>query len=87
VKAQLRTPVRARAVSSAAAAPEAAIISPFVDALCTGGLSLLVLVLRRFRFDNLPGGILNIRGKAIGALRDQLTVDLRRQQTSAAPAR
>lgn len=48
---------------------------------------IYVLVLRRFRFDNLPGGILNIRGKAIGALRDQLTVDLRRQQTSAAPAR
>ena len=37
-----------------------------------------VLVLRRFRFDNLPGGILNIRGKAIGALRDQLLADLRR---------
>lgn len=48
---------------------------------------IYVLVLRRFRFDNLPGGILNIRGKAIGALRDQLTVDLRRQQASAAPAR
>ena len=37
-----------------------------------------VLVLRRYRFDNLPGGILNIRGKAIGALRDQLLADLRR---------
>lgn len=43
MKAQLRTPARAPSVSSAAA-PEAAIISPFVDALCTGGLSLLVLV-------------------------------------------
>lgn len=41
---------------------------------------IYMLVLRRYRFDNLPGGILNIRGKAIGALRDQLTVDLRRQQ-------
>lgn len=40
-----------------------------------------LLVLRRFRFDNLPGGILNIRGRAIGALRDQLVLDLRRQQT------
>jgi hypothetical protein len=37
-----------------------------------------ILVLRRYRFDNLPGGILNIRGKAIGALRDQLLADLRR---------
>ena len=41
-----------------------------------------LLVLRRYRFDNLPGGILNIRGRAIGALRDQLTLDLRRQQTA-----
>ena len=41
-----------------------------------------LVVLRRFRFDNLPGGILNIRGRAIGALRDQLALDLRRQQTT-----
>jgi len=41
-----------------------------------------LLVLRRYRFDNLPGGILNIRGRAIGALRDQLALDLRRQQTT-----
>jgi hypothetical protein len=41
-----------------------------------------LVVLRRYRFDNLPGGILNIRGRAIGALRDQLTLDLRRQQTT-----
>lgn len=40
------------------------------------------LVLRRYRFDNLPsGGLLNIRGRAIGALRDQLIADLRRQPT------
>jgi len=43
---------------------------------------IYLLVLRRYRFDNLPGGILNIRGRAIGALRDQLTLDLRRQQTT-----
>ena len=41
-----------------------------------------LVVLRRYRFDNLPGGILNIRGRAIGALRDQLALDLRRQQTT-----
>lgn len=34
----------APAATTLAAAPRAAIISPFVDALCTGGLSLLVLV-------------------------------------------
>jgi len=41
-----------------------------------------LLVLRRYRFDNLPGGILNIRGRAISALRDQLALDLRREQTT-----
>jgi len=49
-----------------------------------------LLVLRRYRFDNMPsGGLINIRGRAIGALRDQLLADLRRQKTNAeeAPAR
>jgi hypothetical protein len=45
-----------------------------------GTASVYLVVLRRYRFDNLPGGILNIRGKAIGALRDQLAADLKRQQ-------
>ena len=45
-----------------------------------------VLVLRRYRFDNLPsGGLLNIRGRAIGALRDQLTADLKRQKAAVSP--
>jgi hypothetical protein len=51
-----------------------------------GPESTYLVVLRRYRFDNLPGGILNIRGKAIGALRDQLVLDLKRQQTGE-PAR
>ena len=43
-----------------------------------------VLALRRYRFDNLPsGGLLNIRGRAIGALRDQMLADLRRQKATA----
>ncbi len=46
---------------------------------------ICLLVLRRYRFDNLPGGILNIRGRAIGALRDQLALDLRRQQSGEQP--
>ena len=54
-----------------------------IDLTCAvdrpGGIYLLVL--RRYRFDNLPsGGLINIRGRAIGALRDQLRADLRRQQ-------
>lgn len=51
------------------------------------GPGMYLLVLRRYRFDNLPGGILNIRGRAINALRDQLVLDLRRQQTAHAQAR
>ena len=47
-----------------------------------GGGSYL-LVLRRYRFDNMPsGGLINIRGRAIGALRDQLLADLRRQKNT-----
>jgi hypothetical protein len=43
-----------------------------------------VLVLRRYRFDNMPsGGIVNIRGRAVSALRDQLLADLRRQKATA----
>ena len=57
-----------------------------VDLTCVvdrqGGSYLLVL--RRYRFDNMPsGGLINIRGRAVGALRDQLIADLRRQKTSA----
>ncbi len=48
---------------------------------------IYIVVLRRYRFDNLPGGILNIRGRAIGALRDQLALDLRRQQQTGIPGR
>jgi hypothetical protein len=60
-----------------------------VDLTCIVDRSpgIYLLVLRRYRFDNLPGGILNIRGKAISALRDQLATDLRRQQTSSEQAR
>ena len=45
---------------------------------------IYLLVLRRFRFDNLPsGGLLNIRGKVIGSLRDQMLADLVRDKTAA----
>ena len=53
-----------------------------MTAVVDRGPGIHLVVLRRYRFDNLPGGILNIRGRAIGALRDQLTLDLRRQQTT-----
>lgn len=44
-----------------------------------------LVVERRFRFDNLPrGGILNIRGRAIAGIRDQLLADLRRERDATA---
>ena len=41
------------------------------------------VLLRRFRFDDLPSaGIMNIRGKLVGRLRDQMRVDLERQKVA-----
>ena len=49
-----------------------------------GSPGLYLIVLRRFRFDNLPsGGLLNIRGKVIGSLRDQMLADLVREKATA----
>jgi hypothetical protein len=49
-----------------------------------GSSGMYLIVLRRFRFDNLPsGGLLNIRGKVIGSLRDQMLADLAREKTTA----
>ena len=46
--------------------------------------STYLIVERRFRFDNLPkGGILNIRGRAVNGLRDQLRDDLLREKAAA----
>jgi hypothetical protein len=41
---------------------------------------IYLVVIRRFRFDNLPGGLFNIRGKVIGKLRDKMRSDLKRQK-------
>jgi hypothetical protein len=50
----------------------------------SGGSYLMVL--RRYRFDNLPsGGLLNIRGRAIRALREQMLADLAREADKNAP--
>lgn len=52
-----------------------------------GSRGLYLIVLRRFRFDNLPsGGLLNIRGKVIGSLRDQMLSDLAREKAIAEEA-
>jgi hypothetical protein len=53
-----------------------------------GSPGLYLIVLRRFRFDNLPsGGLLNIRGKVIGSLRDQMLADLTREKANAEETR
>lgn len=49
-----------------------------------GSSGVYLMVLRRFRFDNLPsGGLLNIRGKVVGSLREQMVADLAREKTAA----
>lgn len=55
-----------------------------VDRAREGGKPGIYLVLlRRFRFDDLPsGGLINIRGKVVGKLRDQLRADLQNQKTA-----
>jgi hypothetical protein len=40
-----------------------------------------LVVVRRFRFDDLPsGGLINIRGKVVGKLRDMMRADLEREK-------
>ncbi|HKC13980.1 MAG TPA: hypothetical protein VKI41_18295 [Vicinamibacteria bacterium] len=68
----------------------------YADHYFEGGLEVMILVddkgakpaktylllLRRYLFDDLPsGGLLNIRGKVVGKLRDQMAADLQRQKT------
>ena len=53
-------------------------------AMTDGSAGIYLIALRRFRFDNLPsGGLLNIRGKVVGSLRDQLLADLGREKAAA----
>jgi hypothetical protein len=47
-----------------------------------GAQSIYLVMERRFRFDNLPRGLLNIRGRAIDGLRDQLRDDLTRERVA-----
>jgi hypothetical protein len=42
-----------------------------------------LLTLRRYRFDNLPAGPLNVKGRATDALSEQLAQDLRRAKSEA----
>jgi len=55
-----------------------------IDRTPAGGMPGMYLVLlRRFRFDNMPsGGLINIRGKVLGKLRDQARLDLERERAA-----
>jgi hypothetical protein len=54
-----------------------------VDASAAAGEpGAYVLTVRRFRFDNLPGGLLNIRGRVRKQLVDATRADLERQRSS-----
>ena len=62
-------------------------LTGIVDRTREGGKPGIYLVLlRRFRFDDLPGGIFNIRGKVVGKLRDQLRADLEYQKAASEKA-
>jgi hypothetical protein len=42
-----------------------------------------LIVLRRYRFDNLPsGGLLNIKGRVLNSLRDKMIADLKRERAA-----
>ncbi len=48
-----------------------------------GGAGVYLIMLRQYRFDNLPGGVLNIRGRAKSAMHDRVDAELRKTQGAA----
>jgi hypothetical protein len=52
-------------------------------ASATGKPGIYLVGMRRFRFDDLPsGGLMNIRGKVVGKLRDKTRADLEREKAT-----
>ena len=49
-----------------------------------GGAGVYLILLRQYRFDNLPGGVLNIRGRAKSAMQERMVAELKRTQSVAA---
>jgi len=54
-----------------------------VDRPTAANPGIYLMLLRRSRFDDLPTGLFNIRGKVIGKPRDQMLVDLDREKATA----
>ena len=46
------------------------------------GDGIYLILLRQYRFDNLPGGVLDIRGRAKSAMHDRIEAELRRAQNA-----
>jgi hypothetical protein len=51
------------------------------------GAGVYLLTVRRYRFDNLPGGLLNVRGRVRDAFLNQTRSDLERARTASEKAR
>jgi len=58
-------------------------LTTVVDRPTAANSGIYLMLLRRSRFDDLPTGLFNIRGKVIGKLRDQMLVDLDREKATA----
>ncbi|HEX9487324.1 MAG TPA: hypothetical protein VF976_09680 [Gemmatimonadales bacterium] len=58
-------------------------LTTVVDRPTAANPGIYLMLLRRSRFDDLPTGLFNIRGKVIGKLRDQMRVDLDREKATA----
>jgi len=58
-------------------------LTTVVDRPTGANPGIFLMLLRRSRFDDLPTGLFNIRGKVIGKLRDQMRADLDREKAAA----
>lgn len=58
-------------------------LTTVVDRPTAAHPGIYLMLLRRSRFDDLPTGLFNIRGKVIGKLRDQMRADLDREKAAA----
>ncbi len=58
-------------------------LTTVVDRPTAANPGIYLMLLRRSRFDDLPTGLFNIRGKVIGKPRDQMLVDLDREKATA----
>jgi hypothetical protein len=63
-------------------------ITAIVDRMALAGEpGIYLMVFRRSRSDHMPAGPMNIRGKVVGKLRDQMKLDLEREREASAGLR